>query len=375
MDDPSSGLQPFERDYFKRVFQFRREMAQAREKVAIDLDNIEELFGLVEMSQRLGDEKSETRDATVYMIAKTLELSTRPPGTGRIDVRFDIKPEFKEQFDAANQDGLFHQISGYAPYVFGGDIYRYFTGLSFGLLDDPQRRAARNDTVITFNYDLILDRALQALDIQPDYALDPGLTRTYDLPRVQRTCSVLKLHGSTNWGVCGSCRESILVLQGKVTDTPEQFRRETCDKCRSQRFQPLLIPPSWDKSEYQAIMTPVWAKAVAELRAATRICIIGYSMPQSDLFFKYLLTLALSQNHGLYKLIVVDLDQPPVSPVLKQRAERQSQLEKRYQELLDALFRDRRFSFHSEGFERFIGTNQPFALLGRGEMLGGNIGY
>jgi len=370
MDDPSSGLDPFERDSFKRVFEFRRAMAQACEKVAIDLDNIEELFGLVEMSQRLGGERRDTRDATVYMIAKTLELTTKPAGTGRNHVRFQIKTQLKSQFAAANRAGVFQNVPGCANDVFAGDIYEYFAGLATGLFDDPQHEEARKGTIITFNYDLILDHALQRLNIRPHYALDPGLTQKYELTAEERVCSVLKLHGSTNWGVCGNCQKRIVVLQGKITDTPEQFRQETCDKCHAQRFQPLLIPPSWDKSEYQTIMAPVWAKAVDELRCATRICIIGYSMPQSDLFFKYLLTLALSQNHRLFKLVVVDLVQSPAPESFEQWEKSVCDLESRYQKLLNPLFRDRRFSFHPEGFEQFICTGQVRTVLGRGEILG-----
>jgi hypothetical protein len=136
-----------------------------------------------------------------------------------------------------------------------------------------------------------------------------------------------------------------------------------------------LIPPSWDKSEYQTITATVWAKAVDELRSATRICIIGYSMPQSDLFFKYLLTLALSQNHRLFKLVVVDLVQPPAPEPFEQGVKSISNLESRYQELLNPLFRGRRFSFHPEGFEQFICTGQARPVLGRGEVLGSTECY
>jgi len=51
-------------------------------------------------------------------------------------------------------------------------------------------------------------------------------------------------------------------------------------------------------------------------------------------------------------------------------------LEVRYRELLDPLFRQRRFSFYPHGFEMFVGTgNQACVALRRGEMLGGNMSY
>jgi hypothetical protein len=49
-DDPSSSMDLREREHFARVFEFKRSMGQAREKFRIDLDDIEKLFGLVEIS-------------------------------------------------------------------------------------------------------------------------------------------------------------------------------------------------------------------------------------------------------------------------------------------------------------------------------------
>jgi hypothetical protein len=49
----------------------------------------------------------------------------------------------------------------------------------------------------------------------------------------------------------------------------------------------LLVPPSRDKSEYSEIMRPVWKRAVDALETATHICVIGYSMPETDAFFKF----------------------------------------------------------------------------------------
>jgi len=63
-DDPDSDLDKEERSQFREVFEFKNRVSQAREKFRIDLDNIEQLFGLVEMSHRLGSGSAETRDAS-----------------------------------------------------------------------------------------------------------------------------------------------------------------------------------------------------------------------------------------------------------------------------------------------------------------------
>ncbi len=366
-DAPNSNLELFEREHFQNVFDFRRQMAQSREKVIMDLDNIEELFGLVEISTRLGEFPPETRASTVYLIAKTLQLATRPRGARR-RIIFTVNQNVLSKLAIQQYPDVFVYQENSSPPGFLVDVYDYFAALVTGFLDETSRQDSRINTVITFNYDLVFDHALERLGTRVNYHLPDALLLS-EGGNVPRCCSVLKLHGSTNWGVCTSCTEHVCVLPSKVTESPAEFLNRRCPKCNAQAYQPLLIPPSWDKSEYREIMKPVWAAAVEELRRASRICIIGYSMPPSDSFFKYLLTVALSKNHGLYKLLVVDYSDrsgeidPPAGPET-------DELRSRYIAMLDRLFCERRFRFFDEGLERFIGTGQRALLqLGRGELI------
>lgn len=352
-DDPVSGLDGHEREHFRKVFEFKRTVAQAREKINIDLDDIEQLFGLVEMSQRLGDVDPDTRYSTVYLIAKTLELATK-------------KKRLQVVFPAGGLGGSVLQLqdstSQLNPSIgptFTLDVYSFFANLIRGELDDPNKRKSRKDTVITFNYDLVLDNALSRTGGLPSYHLPPSLLVE---PPVEQTnsVSVLKLHGSTNWGICVNCMKSIVVLGDKVTASPAEFRRLICRKCQKARYQPLLVPPSWDKSEYRDIMQPIWACAVNELKAATRIVIIGYSMPEADAFFKYLITLGLAGNHQLYKFMLVDISAAVAA---------------KFQNLLVPIFRDRRFTFFDSGFPRFLHQMDLGRDLGRAEAINGAIQF
>jgi hypothetical protein len=240
-----------------------------------------------------------------------------------------------------------------------------------GRFDPPEKRAHRKDVVITFNYDLVLDHALVRAGIPVSYHLPeqnvsaPGANNKDGFP-------LLKLHGSANWGICTSCKKHIFVSIDKMTSSPRIFKNMECRECQRQAFQPMLVPPSWDKTEYQDLIQPIWNRAVAELQKATRICIIGYSLPESDAYFKYLLTLGLSENHGLYKFIVVDLAQPLVTSWDQQEqlsSSKTKTLRERYDELLEALFRERRFTFHDEGLWMWIQDGRIFRDLGRGEMV------
>jgi hypothetical protein len=369
LDDPDSGLDNVERSEFETVFEFRRKMAQAREKVKIDLDNIEQLFGLVEMQQRLNNDDSNARAATVYLIAKTLEL-TISKANNRQEIWLVANPSMPGSDELLRSyDSKIN--TGFNPPKFGFDMYDFFARLIGGQFDPESKRAHRKDTVITFNYDLVLDHAFMRAGIPISYRLPP---QHLSGPGVnnENGFSLLKLHGSTNWGICSKCKRNILVLLDKVSSSPGTFRNMECEKCQVRSFQPMLVPPSWDKTEYQNLLQPIWSHAVAELQKATRICIIGYSLPESDAYFKYLLTLGLSENHGLYKFVVVDLARQipgPWTPPEQISTRQPKTLHERYQELLEDLFQERRFIFHNQGLLHWLTLGSIMQELGRGEMI------
>jgi len=370
--EPTSSMDDQERERFLRVFTFKRSMGQAREKFAIDLDDIEKLFGLVEISQRLGEEVGEVRDDIVYLIVKTLQLAISWPTRERPRIWFGAKdlPIFRDHL--SNLRAAFQEES---PGRYSVDLYDYFAAIVSGDLDDPERRPSRKDTIITFNYDLVCEHALARLCVQPNYHLKAESVSTPDEEPARKSIDVLKLHGSANWGICTKCRKQIAILPKKLTDDPWGFRTLTCPACKVSAYQPLMIPPSWDKSEYIDVISAVWAKALEELRQATRICIIGYSMPDADAFFQYLLTLALSKNESLTKLIVVDLRSHPVA--MEERLNIMGgvgqDLEARYRRMLDPMFQERRFIFHANGIQSFLGSDAALKELGRGEAVSGGV--
>jgi NAD-dependent SIR2 family protein deacetylase len=368
-DDPLVDFEDYERAHFEEVFKFKRDMAQAREKVEMDLDDIEKLFGLVEMSYRLGECSRETRDSTVYLIAKTLQLATHPPGRGGWTIRLILQRGFRGRIDLAARPDVFQPEYENPEPSYHADIYDYFASLIAGLFDDPSRQKTRVGTVITFNYDLVIDDALRRLGVGVDYHLPTDCFLESKMRTDANSCSVLKLHGSTNWGICPSCQRRGIILGEKFSGAPSEVRMQTCDRCPGRLFQPLLVPPSWDKSEYQEIMKPVWRRAVEELRLATRIFVIGYSAPEVDAFFQYLLTLGLSGNHSLFKFIVVDLVPASIPTATELGHLVPGCVENKYKQLLDRLFQKRRFSFHPEGFERWISTERALIELGQGEGL------
>ena len=48
------------------------------------------------------------------------------------------------------------------------------------------------------------------------------------------------------------------------------------------------MPPTWNKADYHKALSHVWVRATTELEEAEHIFIIGYSLPESDAFFRLL---------------------------------------------------------------------------------------
>ncbi len=169
-----------------------------------------------------------------------------------------------------------------------------------------------NVSVISFNYDLLLDVQLKSSEIPFDYCLD-GEKSTSKLP-------LLKLHGSINWA---------RNLKTKSIDPIDVFSYDPKERYvpannmslpwligsniinkvyRDLTGPPILIPPTWNKTEYQKQLVDVWKVAMDKLSTAENIIFIGYSLPESDLFFKYLYSIGSFSQNIINKVFVINPD-------------------------------------------------------------------
>jgi NAD-dependent SIR2 family protein deacetylase len=157
------------------------------------------------------------------------------------------------------------------------------------------------------NYDCLVDDCLTRMGVQPVYGLeDPRLPVELNLCKYKM--SFLKLHGSANWLRCDSeqCRGKTIVADGTPAKRLEYFYGQNCPHCHQKEVQPIIVPPTWAKGGQSGVLGPVWTEALRALREAGRIFIIGYSMPSTDAFFRYMLALALASNESLNKVIIVN---------------------------------------------------------------------
>jgi hypothetical protein len=178
-------------------------------------------------------------------------------------------------------------------------------------------------TVISLNYDIIVDNVLSALvegpteGGLPNYECDIA-TSEYRaaalVPRMDRDpvrVDLLKLHGSLNWMHCPNChrldlgvsesgRSTVKVLSelwetGRALKLAESFTRQgrMCEDCES-RLRALIITPTAQKDYGNPHIARIWYAADRALRRASRVAFVGYSLPYDDVEVAYLLKRGLS---------------------------------------------------------------------------------
>ena len=163
------------------------------------------------------------------------------------------------------------------------------------------------DTIITFNYDLIVDYAIARIDngnyaYYADYALPGNYSDFRKIKSNSKPIKLLKLHGSANWLRCSECDNKYVmpedksIAQQSVTSYMHHLYVESVSFCcgPNGKYKPIIIPPAWNKPSIADIKSSVWKTAIQELQEAERIIVIGYSFPDQDGFFRYLLSLGMS---------------------------------------------------------------------------------
>jgi len=75
---------------------------------------------------------------------------------------------------------------------------------------------------------------------------------------------------------------------------------------------PYIVPPTWNKAIHPQ-MERLWSKAAEVLSEAENVVVIGFSLPDSDKFFRYLFALGVMSPTKIRRVRVVDKD-PNVAP-------------------------------------------------------------
>lgn len=153
-------------------------------------------------------------------------------------------------------------------------------------------RLGSKDTLITLNYDTLLDSALVRRGWNPKmgYGLSGGSKKIDWKPKRSADNSsvsavrLLKLHGSLNWFVRGSFSDISAVFERKPVRVSAPRRNEINKHVRQ------IIPPIYGKFFRHVHWRTLWEKAYKALRDAEMLVIVGCSLVDTDFHLRALIS-------------------------------------------------------------------------------------
>jgi NAD-dependent SIR2 family protein deacetylase len=276
---------------FDCVFNAISALQPVHSKAQLDLDNIESVFAAFEMA-RLINKLPGVRSDDI----KSLLISIRKLIFVTLDrtITYPVRDE----------------------HIYPNDSYNALAKLLSDFNDDGRQNRC---SIITFNYDLALDYAFHFNKyLSADYCLSET-TKPGDTP-------LMKLHGSLNWARCSKCGKIIpwdihaffqefhhpFLEESKFVclDLASKLSSSSLKHCgQNVKPDPVIVPPTWNKTQHHQDLSKVWSRAARELSDAENIFVSGYSLTESDLFFRYLFALGSVGQSRIKRFWVFDPDE------------------------------------------------------------------
>ena len=158
----------------------------------------------------------------------------------------------------------------------------------------------RGDAIISFNYDCLLEHILYQLGTWTPcggYGGAPGLDprREYGstMPASPNAITILKLHGSVNFGitqmVCGGGEQWLQVIVDE-----ELFPGCYAHLGNIPQWPPVTLPSYMKLFGETRTMVHLWHEAARRVAEADTLVIVGYSMPASDNLSHFLISFCTS---------------------------------------------------------------------------------
>jgi hypothetical protein len=243
--------------YFDQVIKLIHDTISASRYFRHDSDNVEEALSLLEIKEHI--EGNSQNEQVVRFIRDVITLST--PQIPQIP--FEIVPSnFWATFFTRDQiwqgylafvSSLFH-LSFHRSNIYGG------RGLKV--------RSVKSDvqySVLTLNYDMLLESSMTFLSRSFKWDEDEVFfADTIDLDPHAMFPPLIKLHGSVDKGD--------------------------------------IIPPTFNKGLYGSELPQSWKHASTILSQAHEIRVIGYSLPLTDSYIKYLLMASVDKARDLDRI-------------------------------------------------------------------------
>ena len=185
-----------------------------------------------------------------------------------------------------------------------------------------------SDTIITFNWDILLDNILSRSDILENRYSKKNYDKieskqyenfvdklsafneatwggiTFGPPYKEWSSKegyYLKAHGSIDWLYCSNeaCR-----AYRKVFPALDPRTKHFCSECH-ENLQLLIIPPVLNKGYRQyPVIRRIWNLAAKEMASVKMLVIWGYSLPPTDFYASWLLRLA--REAPLERVVIIN---------------------------------------------------------------------
>lgn len=145
---------------------------------------------------------------------------------------------------------------------------------------------AEKAAIVSFNWDLILDKLLFGDDLGP---ASYGFTDPWpELP------CLLKPHGSLNWfgrhpGSRLKSDRRVAIFDPRGAETVYAFRKFRAPRSSARVYTPLIVPPGYLKNFEKPIFEKLWRTCVELLSEAKRVVFLGYSMPSADYHVQFIM--------------------------------------------------------------------------------------
>lgn len=223
----------------KEILDFRKQATSSAYRINLDLDNIEDLFNLAVTEGSKSIKLLRTGlGATLYYCDKVKTAHNYQVQLNDEIPYFDIERMYP--IDAQNSS-ITCEINP----------YDYISSIVSGVGCDKNEQL---DSVISLNYDTILEASLNSINQSYSYYLDEEITDLKGLDKMP----IIKLHGSMNW-----------------VENDNKIIIEPFNKILEKENSPFITPPIWTKGSNNKIPAK-WYNALKLISSATRIIIIGF---------------------------------------------------------------------------------------------------
>lgn len=281
------------REQFERVFAAIGGLQAVHSKAQLDLNNIESVFTALELGRIIQRVPGMKPSAIPEAIASLKELIVK---TLEVTITFPTRKTY---------------IGVPKPYEAFADLVKHLRTKAF-----PEQTVS----VLTFNYDIGADIALYRAGLGPNYVIESA-------PNSHAAVDLLKLHGSLNWATETKTRR---IRPLHLHDYLQKYSIRGVDDHGDIRVpvgshlveyfanhakppvevdpEPVIVPPSWNKADYHQALSNVWASAAKHLAEAESIFIAGYSLPETDSFFRHLYALGSVGISALRRIVVFNPD-------------------------------------------------------------------